>query len=186
MSDLVTLRDLHDAMLAALQEAYPAPLVATVTAYDPVVAPVTQEAQPLTAPALLLHLLAIDPGAEDGTDRDAARLTWALHCVLSARTADLALEVREFAADVRRFIRYQQWGYPSAVGVPEALAAQEADFAPGLAGYDSWVVTWEQSVYLGEDIWLGTGAPPQQILYSWAPRIGAAYEPEYQPLETTS
>ena len=174
---LESLRQLHEAILADLSDHY-ADRVATIAAYDPFPEADDQERQPLTTPALLLELVAIDPDAEDGTDRQVLRLTWSAHCVLSFRTAQVQIELREFAADVLGRVRYNRWGLPAAVREPQAMNAQPGEFRPDQVGFDSWLVTWEQIVFVGQDVWAG-GIAPTEVWFGIAPQIGAAHVDDY-------
>jgi hypothetical protein len=174
---LENLRQLHDAMLDDLREHY-LDRVQTIEAYDPCPAADDQERQPLTTPAILLELESIDPGDEDGTERHALRLTWAAHCVLSFRTAQVQLELREFVADLLWHVTYNRWGLSGAVREPQALSSQPGEFVPGIAGYDTWIVRWEQIVFVGPDVWAG-GIAPTEIWFGIAPKIGAAHVDDY-------
>jgi hypothetical protein len=174
---LITLRELHALMIEDLERHY-LDRVATIAAYDPFPALGGPEPQPLTTPALLLELVSIDPGDDDGTDRLPLRLSFAAHCVLSLRTRDVQIELREFAADVLARVRDNRWGYPAAVRAPEALAAQPGEFQPEQAGFDSWLVTWEQVVHVGLDSWAG-GIAPTEVWLGIAPKIGAAHVDDY-------
>ena len=174
---LESLRQLHEAILADLSAHY-ADRVATIAAYDPFPEANDQERQPLTTPALLLELVSIDPDAEDGTDRRVLRLTWSAHCVLSFRTAQVQIELRDFAADVLGRVRYNRWGLPAAVREPQAMSAQPGEFNPGLPGFDSWIATWEQVVFVGQDVWAG-GIAPTEVWFGIAPQIGAAHVDDY-------
>lgn len=181
--DLISLRALHAAILADLRYHY-LDRVQTIAAYDPYPAHDDQDPKPLVTPALLLEIESIDPGEDDGTERQPLRLTFVAHCVLSFRTADQQLELREMAADVMAHCRYNRWGYPGAVRQPEAITAQPGEFQPGLAGFDSWMVRWEQVVHVGPDTWAGSGILPSEVWFSWVPAIGTAHVDDYQPLET--
>lgn len=176
-ADVTTLRAVQDAILSAFAARY-AGRVHTVAAGNPFAQTEDGGEQPdqarraLVTPALLLELSAIDPGTDDGTGRQPLRLTWTGHCVLSFLTRDLQTELPEFAADVLACVRFNRWGLAQAVRVPEALSAQPGEFRPGLAGYDSWVATWEQEIYTGENIWSGAGIIPSEVWTGFAPLIG--------------
>ena len=174
---LSTLRELHDAIVADFTAHYLG-RVATVAAYDPFPIPSAQEQQALVTPAILLELSEIAEGEEDGTDRQALRLMLTAHCVLSMRTAQIQLELREFAADVLAHVRGQRWGLAKAVQASERPSAQPGEFKPGLEGYDSWAATWEQLVYIGPSLWAG-GVAPTTIWLGQAPLIGAAHQGDY-------
>jgi hypothetical protein len=178
MSELPTLRELHAAILLDLDRHYSG-RVETVAAYDPFPGTDEQDAQALNTPALLLELESIDPEPEDGTERQALRLTFAAHCILSFRTPAVQMELRVFGSDVMNHLRYNRWGYPGAVSDPEAIAAQPGEFKPGLAGFDSFLVRWEQVVQLGEDVWNADGIMPTTVYLGAAPEIGAEHEEDY-------
>lgn len=180
--DLVTLRELHDAMLADLRAHY-LDRVETIAAYDLFSDLDDQDRQPVTTPALLIGIESIDPGEDDGTGRQPLQLTFSAHCILSFRTSGHQLELREFAADLLAHVRYNRWGYPGAVHAPVALSAQPGEFQPGLAGYDSWLATWEQTIYVGPDLWAG-GIAPQEVWLGIAPKIGADHVEDYFPIDT--
>ena len=177
MSDLITLRDLHTAMVRDLTDTY-AERVLTVAAYDPFPDVEGQERVPLVTPALLLELVDIQPGDDDGTGRTPLRLSWGAHCILSFRTAQMQIELREYAADVLAHVRYNRWGYPEAVREPENVSARPGEFRPEQAGFDSWLVSWEQLVLVGPDIWAG-GIAPTEVWFGIAPQIGAAHVNDY-------
>lgn len=182
MATLETLGELREAILASLREQYLG-RVETVASNDPHADVRGQERRPLVTPALLLHLEAIEPGQEDGTDRVPLRLILALHCVLSTRTAQVGVQIHEFAADVLAYVRHQVWGYPGEVSQPEALAAQESEFVPGVMGFESWLVRWEQPVFLGAGHWApGDTAMPAEVWFSMAPEIGAEHLADYQQI----
>ena len=168
---LPTLRALHEGMVASLQAAY-RERVETVAAYDPwalpeppalVADPVTVARRPLATPAILIEVEAIEPGEDDGSDRQPLRLVLAAHCVLSLRTAEVQLELREFAADVLAHVHGNRWGSPGAVREPMALSAAPAEAWPAVAGWDTWRVSWEQLVYVGADAWAGVGSVPDDV-----------------------
>lgn len=175
---LDNLRQLHEAILADLREHY-LDRVQTIEAYDPFPDADGQERAPLVTPALLIELDGIDPGEDDGTDRHPLRLSFVAHCVLSFRTAQMQLELREFASDVLQHVRHNRWGLYGAVQEPSALSAQAGEFQPGLQGFDSWQARWEQVVYVGLGAWAPEGTTPTTVYLGFAPHIGTAHEPEY-------
>jgi hypothetical protein len=111
--------------------------------------------QPLDTDDVALHL----PGCV------ALRCALAVHVVLGVLTDDLQVALRELAAAVITLVRQtdtaaaarpplngNHWGLGEAVGTPEAVSARPAEFRPGLNGFDAWIVTWEQIVYLPETL----------------------------------
>jgi len=175
---LTNLRQLHDAMVTTLRAHY-RDLVPTIAAYDPFPQLDGPDPQPLITPAILLQLDAIDPGEDDGTDRQPLRLTWVAHCVLSFRTEQVQLELRELAADVLSLVRNQRWGLSGALQVPTALSALPGEFVPGLQGSDSWQVRWEQQTYIGPSVWASRGVLPLTVWLGQAPEIGVEHVDDY-------
>ena len=141
---MASVRQWHEAILAALRTEFKDKKV-TVEAYAPT-------ASALQTPALLLEMedgtLGPDPG--DGRTALACRLT--LHALLSLQTDDVELTIRDFATAVLLFTRHQQWGLKE-VSPPDQLAMGPGHFQTGDLGYESWYVTWEQTIYLGESRW---------------------------------
>jgi hypothetical protein len=121
----------------------------------------------LRTPALLVELEAMDPDdvALHLPGCVALRCALAVHVVLGVLTDDLQVALRELAAAVITLVRQtdtaaaarpplngNHWGLGEAVGTPEAVSARPAEFRPGLNGFDAWIVTWEQIVYLPETL----------------------------------
>lgn len=125
------------------------------------------EAEPkLKTPALLIQVEGIEPDlAEDQVPGAIAiRLSVTIHVLLSIRTERLQVALPELAAAVIALLRQPQyqpmrpplngnrWGLGDAVDIPESVAAQPADFSPGLHGHDGWAVSFEQVLFLPEDL----------------------------------
>ncbi|SFD67979.1 hypothetical protein SAMN05660831_02093 [Thiohalospira halophila DSM 15071] len=147
---MTTLAEQHDAILKTLRDGLPQ--LATVEAYSP--------GDAIDTPAALLELEVIeeDPGENDGSDRVPLRCTWTVHCVLSTRTPNVQREIRAMAAQILGMIRRQRWG-GLPVRPPEQIQGGPGEISQGPHGYESWYLTWEQVLYLGDDVWLGD--PPE-------------------------
>ena len=158
----VTLTQVHNAILARLREKFPK---ATVESYNP------EESLSVLAPALLLELEEFDPGDDAGDDRLPAQCRFSIHCVLGWEVKNLALEIREFAAAVVMLVRNDGiWLKGSVLTKPKQIGAYPGNFRKDMnSGYDSWVVSWEQTVYLGESVWTAEGVTPQQVHFAYAP-----------------
>lgn len=143
---MTTLAEQHDAILATLSGAMPE--LTTVAAYAP--------GEQIDTPAVLLELEVIeeDVAEDDGTDRVPLRCTWTLHCILSTRTPNVHREIRSMAAHVLGLIRRQRWG-GLPVRPPEQIEGGPGGISEGPHGFEAWYVTWEQMLYLGDDIWDG-------------------------------
>ncbi len=181
MDRVDNLRQIHDAIIDDLTERY-RDRVYTIMSYDMWPDDDGQDPQPIITPAIILELDAIDPGDDDGTDRQSLMLTWSAHCIISIRTQDMQIELREFAADVLSHVRHNRWGLGSAVSPPEDLVAIPDEFIPENAGYESWIAQWRQQSYVGSDFWAGVA--PKEVYLGIAPRIGADYVDDYRRVDT--
>jgi len=167
LNETTTLRAVHSAIVAAAR-AWFGDAVQQYGAYEPWGAGGENpdaDAE-IKTPALLLELESIEPDDTDahGPGLIAVRCAWAFHAILSQRTDDLQIALPEFAAAAIALIRRAEslpygpplngnrWGLGEAVGVPEAVSARPGPFTPGLNGRDSWLITWEQVVYLPETL----------------------------------
>lgn len=125
------------------------------------------EAEPkLKTPALLIQVEGIEPDlAEDHAEGAIGiQLSMCVHALLSLRTPRLQIALPELAAGVITLIAKQEarvlrppsngnrWGLEGAVGLPEMIRAEPADFSPGLHGHDGWAVRFEQTLYLPETL----------------------------------
>jgi hypothetical protein len=116
----------------------------------------------LITPALILRQGATTfDGLSDPTGRLAARCGWGAQCILSQRTARLQAALPQCAALVAAVVlpsdpagqprRGNQWSLGGAVERPENVGMTPGGFID-LHGRDSWTVTWEQVIYLAEDL----------------------------------
>ena len=142
----VDLTELHNRIIAAIRERFGARLT-TVDMYNPV----DPNSQSIKTPAVLLELAEIRPSGRATGGRTPMELVWTAHCVLSAQTENVQLEVRNFAAHLLRLIDGARWGldYVERAGDLEAFPGL---FTPGEKGFESWLVSWKQTAHLGE-VW---------------------------------
>jgi len=134
---------------------------------------------PIKTPAIILELESADEGDDVGDDRTpfAAHIT--VYCILGRKTPDLQIQVRSFAAQLFALVRKNKWGLAHSVSFPSALTSGEGKFDPEKNGYESWYVSWNQTVYLGDDVWDGTGIPPTEVWLGLSPEIGIPYVDKY-------
>lgn len=116
----------------------------------------------IATPALLLRLesFVADLAEPDPWGRLPLRCAWSVRCLLSTETQDLQRTLPQLAAAVVSTViplasvdagrRGADWGLGGAVGLPEAPSAQPDGL--GIFGADSWVVRWEQVVYVSEEL----------------------------------
>ena len=138
----------------------------------------------------LLDLAEFEPGdtADPGTGQQAMIAKFEAEIVMKSLPADARLSVRALAAAFAAFIRKQVRFRPDLVfqGQARVAGCYKSDFSPELDQYEVWRVEWMQEVWLGQGtIWMpdpSIPAPPNQVLFSFVPVVGTAYEPEYKDI----
>ncbi len=161
---------LHDAMTEAIKASMS--MLQTVKSYDPT----TRDT--ITTPAVLIEAVEMKPGRKIGDGRLPVTVEFAAHCCLSVKTERVELEIRNFAAKLLQVVNGNKWGLADAVERPERLSAFPGMFKPDDKGFESWVVTWEQTIHLGE-VWQDADFLPTDVYVGEAPDIGAAHEDKY-------
>lgn len=167
----VTLNDLHNAIVATTQAAFGS-VVETVAAYSPL------QADPINTPAVLIEMDSADEGEDCGDGRVPLKCQFLAHCILSTKTPNVQVEVRAFAAQMFQVVRHNNWGLTGNVTRPASLSMLPGEFRPGNHGYESWIVAWEQTLYLGDSVWTG-GVRPETVYLGITPNIGAGHEGDY-------
>jgi hypothetical protein len=132
----------------------------------------------IETPAILIDMEFGDIGEDVGDGRDPVRCRMTAHCVLSVETPQVEIEVREFAVAVARRVRRNKFGMGALVDFPEGVEVGPGEFRPGKKGFDSWCVSWEQTVYLGDDVWAG-GTTPGRVFVGVAPFSGEPHIDKY-------
>lgn len=127
-------------------------LRATLLAEFPVLETVAEYriGETLATPAVLVEVESMRLGELNGLGKTPVVLSVALHCVLGHTTPNVELEVRNFAAQVLNLLRNQYFDMPDGVEAPANLQALPGEFKPGKGGFESMVVTYEQTLYMGE------------------------------------
>lgn len=158
----------HEALVTGIQ-AHFGDSLETVQAYFPDWQSENAEAGlQLNTPAALIEIerLGVSEEADRGDGTDAINCQVAIHCVLGSATENLQQELRGFAAEMMRLLRSRKLSACTASGQPEEIEAMPGVFKQGAAGYDSFVVVFQQVVYLGENVWaLPAGSIPQQVSF---------------------
>ena len=170
MSDNDDLTRVHEAMEAAIRQQVPQ--ARTVEAYKP-------GAGVIKTPAVLLEAIEIKPGGKLSGGRLAIKVEFAAHCCLSVQTDNVELEVRNFAVKMLQVVHKNIWGLDGVAEPPQELAAYQGMFKPDDDGFDSWVVSWEQTFHLG-DGWSEKDFLPRDVFIGEAPRIGKDHQDEYR------
>ncbi|GJB12989.1 hypothetical protein KAM448_28970 [Aeromonas caviae] len=160
-------------MVKAIKAALP--MVKTVDAYD-----VTRKGT-IKTPAVLLEALEMKPGRRVTGGRTPLTVEFYAHCVLSVKTDNVALEVRNFAARLMQEIDGNTWGLGEFAERPTGLSAFPGVFNPDEKGFESWVIGWEQTLHLG-DVWEGVDFLPEHVFWGEYPNIGEANKDAYERL----
>ena len=172
----INITDAQNAIISAFKKNFKR---VTVESYEP------SAALSELAPACLLDLEEFPKGSDIGDGRYPARCRFSVHCVLGHEVEDMQLELREFAVAVSQFVSEEGiWLGGSVMKPPTNIDAYPGNFKKDTnGGYDSWVVSWEQTIYLGASKW---EAPEERGSIRLAINPQNDDQPEeYQPLEIT-
>ena len=135
-------------------------------------------------PAVYVDFEDIDPGQDDGTEREAFDVTISLYYIQGKH--DSPVGVHAMAAALMRFIRRNTWGLnlvnesPVCL-MPTGISSSAAGFADDKPGMTARAVTFTQTVYIGDDIWNG-GTFPTEVYLARSPEIGTDHENDYEAL----
>ena len=168
-----SLNDFHDAIIQAVADHFSGKVY--VLAYP-------EELSQVQTPAVLLEMESGEEGQELADDRTALRCQFALHCVLGFKTENIGLAVRDFSSQIFILLKNNLFGLGRDVSRPENINMSPGEFKPGAAGYESWCVTWEQTIFLGSTAWDDAGVVPEMVLLGIAPDIGIGHEPDYKDI----
>lgn len=120
-------------------------------------------------PAVIIEVEQLnDAYADDLSDgRDAVVCSVGLYCVLGVKTPNLQQALWNFAAEMMRNLKNNRVGVISdgLAGRPESVSSHLGRMKLGDGGFDSRVVTFEQTVFLGEQSFPGIDIAPSQILW---------------------
>lgn len=135
-------------------------------------------------PACLLAMTRCDRGkdSDDGSGQLQAVLRFEARISVQSAAADSALQLRRVAVNLATWL-HQLGHFPGAPsGAIEVIAALPEDAAAAQPDLRTWIVEWSVPIALGGNAWEdGDGVVPHAS-YSFAPEIGRAHEPRYQPL----
>ncbi len=140
----------------------------------------------IDSPAVLIGIEGFSEGSDRGDDRVPLKCQVSAQCILSVKTENVQVQVRAFAAEFLSVIRRNKFDFGVDVSFPEGLDARPGVLRPGDNGYDSFEVTWDQELYLGESVWDGSGVVPTEVWVSQNPEIGLAHEPDYENVAADS
>ncbi|AMO58114.1 hypothetical protein GZ77_20480 [Endozoicomonas montiporae] len=167
VGDSGKLSKVMDAITAEISDVLPGVDVARYNTQD----------REVKAPAVRLDLSAMKPGVERGDGSFAAACEFVAWCSF----APSSMEAPQTAARLLEAIHYNHWKLGAEVNHPTNLKAEPAEFRPGKAGFESWVVSWEQTVYLGEPE-PDDSLLPDTVMVGIDPDIGLDNENKYEQI----
>lgn len=162
--------ELHDAQAHALGEALP--MVDTIKEFEP-----NALSKQIKKPCILIEVAEMAPTGGVGN------IIWLnaqfqAHCLLPVAMPRAELECQNFAAVVMKTVHKNTWGL-SGVKLPEEINAFPGIYSTKAKGFRSWIVSWWQTIAIGEQ---ATGAVfgPDNLMLSEAPRVGAGHKDDYE------
>ncbi|MDG4811931.1 hypothetical protein P8629_02825 [Hydrogenovibrio sp. 3SP14C1] len=155
MSDIITY---HDNIKAVIEATFPS--LKTVAAY--------RIGEKLNTPALLYEVEQMDFGQRISNGKTPVNLNVALHCVLSAKTTNVGLQVRSFATMVIDLLKDEYFELPDDCEAPYNIQALPGEFKPGKDGFESFVVTFNQVLYVGDAEFDFSGVAVSEITFTSA------------------
>jgi len=159
----IDLEALMEAVVTRIAVAFPA--FSTVSDYDAL-------RSGLAIPACLITLedFEAEPDANPLTGQLAVMVRWRARVVIGFKTPSAKREIRKLAAALALFIHGQRWGLPVEAAAVTVIAPD--DFEPALDQFEVWSVDFQQTVHLGESVWVNDGSIPDLVFSSWT-RNGA-------------
>jgi hypothetical protein len=135
---------------------------------------------PITTPAIILEIESADEGDDLGDNRAPFLAHLTAYCILGQQTQDLQTQVRTFAGQLFSKVRKNKWGLGINVSFPGGITMGPGKFDPEATGYESWFVSWDQTLWLDTSIWDTTEIIPTEVYWSWSPDIGIPHEDDYE------
>ncbi|MFV2946427.1 hypothetical protein [Pseudomonas japonica] len=131
----------------------------------------------LPVPMVLLELVELEPGQDQGTGETAIVARFEARAIVGAEQEDCYRQAAFIASRLAVLLRIQDWGQE--VGHAEFLQASQDFTRPELDGYAVWVVEWTQALYLGDEEWPWPNQPPGTLRIGFSPNTGPGQEGEY-------
>lgn len=148
----------HDAVLAALKQAFP--VFKTVDDYP-------QDRRPRATPALFIELDEAEQANDEdpGTGQQAMNLRMVARVVVPASGDKSGRQVRSLALAVAAFVHLSRFGQP--INAAEVVGAYPDAFEPELDQYLVWRVEWQQVAHFGSVV-CPDGADLQGIFLAYS------------------
>lgn len=171
--------EVHAAQVAAFDAALPMVALDDIKGFDHALID-----DCFTSPTLLIEAseMVIDPDKKGSAGTMWVNVEFMAHCILprSKKRAYVEIECINFAGLVMKVVNQNKWGLPN-VGSPEQLRAIPGSYSKDPKGFASWIVTWWQTVAIGEG-WQMSSQVPDDVLISESPKIGIGHENDYEAL----
>lgn len=136
----------------------------------------------IDTPAILVDVESMRGAASKGDGRTPIMLRMNAYCVLSFKTEELELKIKDMTAKLLAVIDENRFGLKDQVTAASNVHAEPAYFNPAKNGYESWAISWDQIVYIGDDIWQPSGLTPSTVFVGEDPGIGLINESHYEQL----
>jgi hypothetical protein len=135
----------------------------------------------INTPAVLFHVERMIEGQDIGDGRVPLQCEVTAYCCLSLETGNVQTEVREFASELMSLIRRNRFGLGGDAADAENISAQPGPFQLGSKGFDSFEITWSQTIFTGENVWSG-GTPVSEVWFGISPEVGQEHIDDYEQL----
>ena len=132
-------------------------------------------------PSIIIAMESADEGEDCGDGRVAINAKFCAYCYLGINTQNIQLELREFVTQVFAHVKNNVWNLDNVL-VPQHIEAGPGDFNPADNGFESWYVSWEQTIYLGDSVWDASGIVPSEIYVGLSPDIGNGHIDDYEQI----
>ncbi len=153
------LDEYHQSIVAGIREHFGDSLK-TVGSYWPA----EQQEQLLDeAPAVWVEVERMNHIKDLGDGRDALQCNVIIYCVLAADTQELQPKLRNLSAEMMRFIKNETFGKCEAKTLAKQISAMPGRFKVGEKGFDSWVVSFTQTIFLDDSDKDKKSTIPQKI-----------------------
>ncbi|PYD12395.1 hypothetical protein DND62_14575 [Pseudomonas syringae pv. pisi] len=137
--------------------------------------------QQIAVPAVLIELVELEPGIDQGTGETALIARLEARVIVGSERDQCQQQAAFAASQLAVLLRLQTWGLE--VEPAEFVRAAQDWSRPELDGYAVWVVEWTQGIYLGEEEWPWPNEPPGTLVFAFAPDTGRDNDDQYQSPE---
>lgn len=137
--------------------------------------------QQIAVPAVLIELVELEPGIDQGTGETALIARFEARVIVGAEREQCQQQAAFAASQLAVLLRLQTWGLE--VEPSEFVRAAQDWSRPELDGYAVWVVEWTQGIYLGEEEWPWPNEPPGTLVFAFTSDTGRDNDDQYQSPE---